>query len=142
MKKLNRAAIRRLRKDADRIASVLASINLERDGRTTMVSNPAARKVLTRGYAEMIRNGCKPVVLRLTAVEAASLPGNQPAMPGADWFAAFGLDVDWRGTWVTRWAIVRGLSPEEAYDAIEVRLLADLAIACNSSGFPTMEVQR
>ena len=142
MKKLNRAAIRRMRKDADKVAALLAANTLGHDGRAGIVSNPTARKVLARGYAEMIRNKCRPVVLRLTHAEAASLPGNGPAMPGADWFAAFGLDVDGRGTWVSRWAMVRGLPPEEARDAIEVRLLADLARACNSPGFPVMEAQR
>jgi hypothetical protein len=41
-----------------------------------------------------------------------------------------------------RWAFVRGLPPEEARDQIEVRLLADLARACNASGFPAVEAQR
>jgi len=49
--------------------------------------------------------------------------------------------VDGRGTWVSRWAQVRGLPPEEARDAIEVRLLADLARACNVPGFPVMEAR-
>lgn len=142
MQKLNRAAIRAMRKDADKIAAVLAMNTLKDDGRVGIVTNPTARKVLARGYAEMIRNGCKPVVLRLTAAEAVSLPGNRPAMPGADWFAAFGLDVEGRGTWVSCWAMVRGLPPQEARDAIEVRLLADLARVCNSPGFPVMEAQR
>ena len=142
MQQLNRATIRRAKKNADKIAALMATNTLQPDGRPGIMSNSCARKVLARGYAEMIRNGCKPVVLRLTPAEAASLPGNRPAMPGADWFAAFGLDVDARGTWVSRWAYVRGLPPEEARDQIEVRMLADLARACNVPGFPVMEAQR
>ncbi|MEI4261026.1 hypothetical protein [Roseovarius sp. D0-M9] len=142
MKNQNRATIRKMRRDADKIAAVLAANTLEADGRAGVVVNPTARKVLARGYADLIRNGCKPVVQRITETEAASLPGYRPTPPGATWWAAFGLDVDGRGTWVSRWAQVRGLPPEEARDAVEVRLLADLGRACNASGFPVMEGQR
>jgi hypothetical protein len=142
MQQLNRATIRRAKKNADHIAALMAANALQPDGGFGIMANSCARKVLARGYADLIRNACKPVVQRLTEPEAASLPGYCPTPPGAEWFAAFGLDVDGRGTWVLRWAFVRGLPPEEARDQIEVRLLADLARACNASGFPAVEAQR
>jgi len=138
MKNLNGAAIRAARKHPHPIAAIMAASALRADGRASNVRNPTARKVLGRGFTELFRNSCKPVVLRITDPEAASLPGYCPTPPGAQWFAAFGLDVDGRGTWVSRWAYVRGLPPEEARDQIEVRLLADLARACNVPGFPVM----
>ena len=137
-----RARAAALKKHADTVADIMASTSLQKGDWAGVVSNPTARKVLTRGYAKMIRNRCKPVVLRLTPAEAESLPGSRRALPGADWFAAFGLDVDGRGTWVSRWVVACGLPPEEVRDAIEVRLLTDLARACNSPGFPVMEAQR
>lgn len=140
MNKLNRAVIRKMRKNADEIAAVLAANSLHPNGRAGIVFNPTACKVLAAGYARLIRNNCKPFVMRITEAEAASLPGYCLTPPGATWWAAFGLDVDQRGTWVSRWAQVAGLPPEEARDAIEVRLLADLARACNVPGLPT-EVQ-
>jgi hypothetical protein len=142
MQKMNRAAIRAAKKNADKIAALMAANALQDDGRPGIMANPTARKVLARGYADLIHNNCKPIVQRITETEAASLPGYRPTPPGAEWFAAFGFDVDGRGTWITRWAYVRGLPPEEARDQIEVRLLADLARACNASGFPVMEAQR
>ena len=138
MQNLNRATIRRAKKNADQIAALMAANTLQPDGRPGIMSNSCARKVLARGYADLIRNHCQPVVQRLTEAEAASLPGYCQTPPGAEWFAAFGLDVDGRGTWITRWAYVRGLPPEEARDQIEVKMLADLARACNVPGFPVM----
>ncbi|NHQ75187.1 hypothetical protein HAT86_12045 [Roseovarius gahaiensis] len=139
MRKQNRAAIRAAKKNADKIAAVMAQNALQPDGRNGFVSNPTARKVLARGFADLIRNNCKPIVLRVTAAEAGSLPGCSPTPKGAQSFCAFGLDVGGRGTWCLRWAFVRGLPPEEARDQIEVRMLADLARVCNVSGFPVSE---
>ncbi|NCQ23688.1 MAG: hypothetical protein GW798_04500 [Roseovarius sp.] len=139
---LNQSTIREAKRHAAKIAALLAANALQADGSNGIVVNPTARKTLARGYAAMIRNGCKPVVQRLTETEAASLPGYCRTPPGAEWFAAFGLDVAQRGTWVTRWALVRGLPPEDARDMIEVRLLADLAQACNVAGFPVMGAVR
>lgn len=132
----NRTDRRRMRRCADQIAAALAASALQPDGRARAVTDPTARRVLTEGFAALIRNDCRPIVTRITHRQAASLPGHRPTPPGAQWFAAFGLDVDGRGTWATRWALTRGLPPEEAQDAIEVRLLADLARACNASGLP------
>ena len=80
MRTLNRAAIRAAKKNADKIAAVLAENALQPNGRNGFVSNPTARKVLARG-----------------------------------------------------------LPPEEARDAIEVRMLADLARLCNVPGYPVSE---
>lgn len=132
---------RRMARNADTIGAIMAARCLDPDGGGCTVSNPTARKTLAHGFSEVIRNGCKPLVQQITDAEAASLPGYCQTPPGATWWAAFGLDVDGRGTWVSRWAQVRGLPPEEARDAIEVRLLADLARACNVPGFPVMEAR-
>lgn len=125
---------RRMRRHADQIAAILAASVLQPDGRGCPVIDPTARKVLTDGFAAMIRNNCRPITMPITHRQAASLPGYCRTPPGAQWFAAFGVDVDGRGTWVTRWSLVAGLPPEEARDLVETRLLADLARACNSSG--------
>ena len=139
MQNLNRATIRRAKKNADQIAALMAANTLQPDGRPGIMSNSCARKVLARGFADLIRNNCKPVVLRVTDAEAGSLPGCTPTPKGAQSYCAFGLDVDGRGTWCLRWAYVRGLTPEEARDAIEVRMLADLARLCNVPGYPVSE---
>lgn len=130
--------MRKSRKHPHPVADAMAARALRPDGRASTVRNPTARKVLAWGFTELFGNRCRPVVRRLTEAEAASLPGYCPTPPGAEWFAAFGLDVDGRGTWSTCWALVRGLPPEEARDQIEIRLLADLARACNLPGLPVM----
>jgi hypothetical protein len=132
----NRADRRRMRRGADRIAAVLAASALQPDGRARAVTNTNARRVLTDGFAAVLRNNCRPITMRITPLQAASLPGYCRTPPGAQWWAAFGLDVDGRGTWVTRWALIEGLPPDEARDLVEVRLLADLAREANVSGLP------
>lgn len=132
---------RRLRRNAEPVAAVLAASALESDGGMRPITDATARKVLRDGFAEMIRNNCNPVVQRITHAQAASLPGYRPTPPGAQWWAAFGLDVDGRGTWITCWAAFSDLPPEEARDLIEVRLLQDLARAANVSGL-TQEAAR
>lgn len=141
MQQFNRQDRRRMRRCADSAAALMAATALKPGGHTCAVTDPIARRVLTNGFAAMIREGCTPVVQRITDKEAASLPGYCRTPQGAQWFAAFGLDVDGRGTWVTRWSITHGLSPEEARDLIEVRLLSDLARNANVTGLP-MEVQQ
>lgn len=136
---LTRAERRRMLRHAEKIGAMMAARSLKSDGRAGIVCNPTARKLLAQGYTELIRNDCKPVVQRITEAQAAALPGYCPTPAGATWWVAFGLDVDSRGTWVTRWAKMQGLSIDDARDAVEVRLLADLARACNVRGFPVME---
>jgi hypothetical protein len=139
--KLTRTKRRQMRRNADRIAAVLAAGALESDGGMRAVTDPTARRVLREGYAEMIRNGCKPITNRITHKQAASLPGCRPTPPGAQWWIALGLDCDGRGTWTARWAYAPGLPPDDVRDLIEVKLLADLARAANVSGLP-VEVQQ
>lgn len=141
MKQFTRQDRRRMRRCADQTAAIMAATALQPGNRACAVTDPVARRVLTNGFASMIREGCRPVVQRITDREAASLPGYCRTPQGAQWFAAFGLDVDGRGTWVTRWSITRGLSPDEARDLIEVRLLSDLARTANVTGLP-VEVQQ
>src|SRR6056297_47473 len=137
MQKFNRAAIRVARKHPRPITAIMTA----RELRDNTLCHPTARKVLAWGVIELFRKSCQPVVLRITETKAAFLPGYHPTPQGAQWFAAFGLDVNGRGTWVLGWAYVRGLPPEKAHDQIEVRLLADLACASNVPGVPVMEVR-
>ena len=137
MQKFNRAAIRVARKHPRPITAIMTA----RELRANTLCHPTARKVLAWGVIELFRKSCQPVVLRITETKAAFLPGYHPTPQGAQWFAAFGLDVNGRGTWVLGWAYVRGLPPEKARDQIEVRLQADLACACNVPSVPVMQVR-
>ena len=136
---LSRSDRRRMRRHADAMAAVMADTALHRDhaGRLRPVNDPTARAALRRGFAAFIRNGCNPVVHRLTEVEARAMPGWRPTPPGATWWGAFGLDVDMCATWVTRWGLAEGeITEADAADAAEVVLLEALARVANVSGIP------
>jgi len=141
---LTRQQRRQMRRHAAAVAEVMAATTMHKDraGRISPVTDPAALAVLRRGFADLIRNDCKPLVWRLTEAEARALPCWQPTPPGATWWAAFGLDCDQRATWCARWSLTIGtLSDAEAADAAEVEMLAALAAACNAPGW-TQEVAR
>ena len=136
---ITRADRRRMRRHAVAVAAVMATNAMHRDGdgRLRPITDPTALEVLRRGFAAVLRNDCRPVVHRLTEVEARALPGWRPTPLGATWWGAFGLDVDLRATWVTRWGLARGVMTEaEATDAAEVALLEALAAVCNVPGMP------
>ena len=69
------------------------------------------------------------------------MPGWRETPPGAAWWAAFGLDVDLRGVWVSRWSCAAGMSEAEATDAAELVLLEALVRQCNVPGLPREVVQ-
>jgi hypothetical protein len=132
-----------MQRNARPLAELFASMILHVDalGRKRPVSPGASRKVLERGFAAMLRNNCRPVVLKLTDQEASTLPEYDPSLQGAEWRAAFGFDVDRRATFVVRSSVAQGLSGPDALrlaaDLADVNILEALATACNCSGYPS-----
>lgn len=139
---LNRKERRHLRKHADKAAALMAATAVQRnaEGRLAFLDNANAIAVVARGYRAFIHNSCRPVVLELTPEEGALLRGHgfapPPPIEGVRHWAAFGVDVDGRGTFSTAWTCIKGASELEVIAESERIALEQLASACNVSGLP------
>ncbi|MGG7644486.1 hypothetical protein ACQ5SP_06705 [Rhodovulum sp. YNF3179] len=137
-KDLPRQTRRKIKQQADSIGLWVAKTTVSRDqsGQLAAIEDPNALRALQRGFAALVRNDFEPVALRLTESEAAALDAEGHAIPGADCWAGFGLDVDGRASWVTLYACGVGMSVEDEAVNAETLTLERLAAHCNTSGLP------
>ena len=142
MKNSTRARRRHLRRNAKKVAFILACATQCRtpDGRLSFLTDPVALAAVERGFCAMLCANCKPVVQEISATEGDRLrdPGNlpPPPFPGVRHWAAFGLDVEGRATFVTNWALIQGLPEAEVRNESERLILQRLAEAANTAGLP------
>ena len=108
------------------------------DGGLVRVVDIRAVKVLQRFITQMLRGGGQPLVVALTAFEAAGFPRRavQPDMTGGTPWLAVGLDGQGRATYSLRWMRFVGASRSEVQGLAELAMLAQLAIETGRDGFP------
>jgi hypothetical protein len=147
MKRYTRTQRRRLRRNADTVAPVLARTTLQRttDGRLEITSDPIALAALERGFRAMLRGNLRPIVQEITAEEGAALrnPGSPPPppLPGIRHWAAFGIDVAGHATSSTTWTWIKGAPEAEVRAEAERIALEHLAKVANKAGLPMEAAQ-
>lgn len=104
------------RQQAKATAAVLASAIYDRDeaGNMVRVTDPKARGLLERAFAQLIQRGGKPFAMQISANEAAAFPSHTP-ITGGSYALAVGFDIDRYATFSTAGAA--GVCDDRPVDA-------------------------
>ena len=138
---MNRRERRILVAEADRLAIRLASscVDYTTDGAVVRVEDWRAVKVLQTAFASVLRNGCEPVVIRITQEVANAFPRQRASADvpadATPWLAV-GIDGEGRGTYSLRRLRVALVGQHEAKALAEMAMLGELRRETERIGIP------
>ena len=106
------------------------------EGQLIRVSDPLAVAALQRAFRHMLRHGCAPPTLRLTAEQVAAFPRRATELQEHPGYLSVGLDPDGRGTYDIRHIVTPGAPPQLAEILNRKTSLHHLSKVTATRGFP------